>query len=105
MHKFIHRIRLLVTAAMGLLTTQQSVFVDINSKIIVRESSVSGETSSDNELKNQSHIKNNLKEIFQSMVKSKSINDKRFLKFHHVRKTYQQGVGIGLNDAGEAKEM
>ena len=52
MHKFIHRIRLLVTAAMGLLTTQQSVFVDINSKIIVRESSVSGETSSDNELKN-----------------------------------------------------
>ena len=52
LHKFIHRIRLLVTAAMSLLTTQQSVFVDINSKIVVRESSVSGETTSDNELKN-----------------------------------------------------
>ena len=50
LEKIIRRIRLLVFSAMGILTADQSVFVDTMSRMIVRESSDFKETSSDEEL-------------------------------------------------------
>ena len=47
--KFIHRQRVFTTAAIGLLTGPQSLFVNKMSQLVIRESSAS-ETSSDDEL-------------------------------------------------------
>ena len=48
--KIIHRLRLLIFTAMGTLTSDQSVFVDKMSGVILRESTDFDKTSSDEEL-------------------------------------------------------
>ena len=52
LEKIIRRVRLLVFTSMGILTADQSVFVDSMSRMIVRESSDFEKTSSDEELAN-----------------------------------------------------
>lgn len=50
LQKIIHRLRLLLMAALGSLTPEQSVYVDRMSHIVIRESSDLDYTSSDKEL-------------------------------------------------------
>ena len=70
LEKIIRRVRLLVFTAMGTLTTDQSVFVDKMSRMIVRESSDFEETSSDEELGREKERKNFLRSTDRLVMSS-----------------------------------
>ena len=78
LRKFMHRQRVFTTAAIGLLSGPQSLFVNKMSQLIIRESSAS-ETSGDDELNDKQ--KSDLQYV-RKMIHSRNRVDKRFLKFY-----------------------
>ena len=69
LQKLIHRLRVLLFSAMGNLTSEQSVYVDKMSHIVVNESSDEQETSEDDELKEFKQAKD-LKSAVARMLRS-----------------------------------
>ena len=70
MQKFLHRVRLQVTATLGLLSRQQSIFVDKMSQIVIHESTDFDKTSTDEELREDMQNRD-LDQAFRQMLKSK----------------------------------
>lgn len=95
MQKFVQRLRIATTAIIGLLTSQQSLFVEKMSQIVVRESSDFDATSSDDEL---SHLRqNDFNKFIYQMVKSCDRTDQRLVNLYKVRKAHQIKLHLGLN--------
>ena len=78
LRKFMHRQRMFTTAAIGLLSGPQNLFVNKMSQLIIRESSNS-ETSGDDELnyKQKSEL-----QYVRKMIHSHDQVDKRLLRFY-----------------------
>ena len=83
LQKLVHRGRVTLYQALGNLTNEQSVYVDVLSKIVVNESSDMSMTSSDDELK---ELQNNIdmKWAVNRMQRSGSIVDKTLLDIFRI---------------------
>jgi len=93
LQKVLHRLRLVMFVSLGLLKTRQSNFVDKISRIVVRES-VGSKNSSDNELSEDAE-----RDFLQSskrMMQSNSKTDKRFINIYKIINAKKSRVSLGF---------
>ena len=102
LQKIIHRLRIVLFTSMGLLTADQSVYVDKLSHVVVNESSDNEETSDDDELK-EFKAGVDLKIAVRRMLKSTKEKDKRFMNIYRVNRAQEKGYSLALNEADMAK--
>ena len=102
LQKFIQRQRVTLTAIIGILSQRQSVFVDKMSELVLRQSSESSASSSeDDEL---SDFRQENMEFARKMLTSKNQIDKRLINLYKIHKVHQKfdGSGVAVLAASEA---
>ena len=87
---------------MGLLTTQQSLFVNKMSQLFVSRSSNSDSSKFSDDSTTPLAVRDQeLDRAAKRMFRSKDVIDKRLIKLYKVRKARQNGLEIGLNGIGK----
>ena len=82
-----------MTTCLGLLSGRQSFFVDKMSQMVIRESSMSDASLSDEELSDWQADK---MDYARRMVYSDRRADRRFINMYLVRLAQQQGIKFGF---------
>ena len=94
LRKFIHRQRVFTTAAIGLLTGSQSLFVNKMAQMVVRESSDTN-TSADDELDD---LQKTDTLYVKKMMLSQGKVDNRLINLYKLRKADKTGNFIEIDD-------
>ena len=95
--KFITRQRLATTALLGLLTGQQTFFIDKMSQLVIdEERCLSDETTSDDD--DLDEYQKDCTQFAERMASSKNPVDKRFLRLYMLSKARDQNMHFGYNN-------